>query len=127
MAIRALPVRGPGVPFPGKLAVATLAVFVVSNIQFPDLAVSFLWIVACGALLDRLSLFPDVFPSLIVMVTRITGINITFGMFCMGKINRSLAVGLVNPVVDENFIWKFLLLDGFCGGCCHQKRAKRNT
>jgi hypothetical protein len=83
MAIRALSVRGLGVPFPGKLSVATLAVFVVSNIQLPSLPVSFLRIVTGGALLDMLSFFPDVFSVLILVVTCIAGIDIAFGMFCM--------------------------------------------
>jgi hypothetical protein len=127
MTIRALSVRSPGAPFPGKLSVATLAVFVVSNIQLANLAVSFLWIVTCGALLDGLSLLPDVFPVLVVVVARIAGINITFGMFCMRKINRAFAVGPVNLVVDEHFIGKFLLFGSICGGNYHQKWTKRNT
>ena len=85
MAIRALPVRRPGVPFPGKLSVATLAVFMVSNIELANLAVSFLWIVTGGTLLDRLSLFPDVFSVLIFVVTFIAGHIIIFNVVQMGK------------------------------------------
>ena len=67
---------------------------------------------ADGALLNRLPFLPDVFSVLIVMVTRVAVIDITLGMFDVGKINRSLAIGPVNLVFDVNLIWNFLPLGG---------------
>jgi hypothetical protein len=81
MAIRALPIRGLRALFPGKLSVAAFAVFVVSNVQLPDPAVPLGRIVTAGAFLDRLPLLPDVLSVLILVVTPVTGFNITVGMF----------------------------------------------
>ena len=84
-------------------------------------------IMTCGALLDILAFFPDVLSILVFVVTRIAGINIALGMFGVGKINRSLAIGFLNLVFDENFIGKFLLFGGICRGGCHQKVAEKKT
>ena len=81
MAVGALPIRGLRGPFFGKLSVAAFTVFVVRNIQFPDLAIPLRRIVTAGALFNGLSLFPDVFPGLILVVTPVTGFNVTVGMF----------------------------------------------
>jgi hypothetical protein len=103
---------------------AALAVFVVSNIQLPDLALSFYRIVTLGALLNRLSFFPDVLSVFIVVVTRITGIDIALGMFGMGKIHGSLTIGLVNLVIDGNLLGNFLHFGGICSAGCHKQETK---
>jgi hypothetical protein len=81
MAIRALSIRGLGAPFPCKLSVAAFTVFVVSNIQLSGSAIPLGRIMAAGALFNRLPLLPNVLSVLILVVTPITGFNITVGMF----------------------------------------------
>jgi hypothetical protein len=81
MAIRALSIWGLCGPFPGKLSVAAFTVFVVSNIQLPDSAIPFGRIVTAETLFDGLPLLPNVLPVLILVVTPITGFNVTVGMF----------------------------------------------
>lgn len=81
MAIRALSIRGLRALFPCKLSVAAFTVFVVSNIQLSGPALSLGRIVTAEALLDRLPLFPDVLSVLILVMTPITGFNVTVGMF----------------------------------------------
>jgi hypothetical protein len=81
MAIRALPIRGLRGPVPGKLSVAAFAVFVVSNIQLPDSAVPLGRIVTAETLFDRLPLLPNILSVLILVVTPVTGFNVTVGMF----------------------------------------------
>ena len=81
MAVGALPIRGLRGPFFGKLSVAAFTVFVVRNIQFPDLAIPLRRIVTAETLFDGLPLLPNVLPVLILVVTPITGFNVTVGMF----------------------------------------------
>ena len=81
MAIRALSIRGLRGPFLGKLSVAAFTVFVEGNIQLLDAALALGRIVTGETLFDRLPLLPNVLSVLILVVTPITGFNVTLGMF----------------------------------------------
>ena len=81
MAIGALSIRGLSFAFLCKLPVAAFAVFMVSNVQLPDLAVSLGRIVTAGALFNRLALLPDVLTILILVMAAVTGFNVAVCMF----------------------------------------------
>jgi len=108
MAIGALSVRGVRAPFPCKLLMAAFAVFVEGHVQLPGVALSLRRIVAGETLLDRLPFLPDVLAVFIFMVTVFAGLDITFGMFQVGKKNKSLTIGSINFVFDDDLIGNLL-------------------
>ena len=108
MAIGALFIGHVRIPFPGKLFMAALAVFVEGHVQPPGLALSLGRIVTGGTLLDRLSFVPDVLAVLVFMVTLFAGFDITLGMFYMREQNRTFVIGWINFIFNEDLIGHLL-------------------
>jgi nitrate reductase gamma subunit len=92
---------------------AAFAVFVEGDVQFPGVALSLRRIVTGETLLDRLSFLPDVLAVFIFMVTVFAGLDITLGMFQVGKPNKPLTIGFINFVFDEDLIGYLLRFSSF--------------
>lgn len=83
-----------------KLLVACLAIFVVSILQFHDLALLFLWIVTLAAFFDRVSLFPHVLAILIIMMALRASDSILVMVLFVGEFYRALFVRFITGVLD---------------------------